>query len=94
MLQKMNCSKTALAVKTEREFNAIVGGSCQIPAGCHVVYNDDGFKMYGFIAEIDGSEIYRAEVEGSLDELPGSGEFLANMLLEEGGDRIIKSILR
>jgi hydroxymethylbilane synthase len=94
LLQKINCPVTSLRVQTEREFNAVVGGSCQIPAGCHVTITDEGFKIDGFIAEIDGSVIYRAELEGTMEELAGSGEVLGNMLLEEGGDEIIKAILK
>ena len=94
LLQKMNSADTALAVQTEREFNAVVGGSCQIPAGCHVTTTGNDFKMRGFIAEIDGSEIFRAELEGTLDELAGAGEVLGSVLLEEGGADIINKILK
>jgi hydroxymethylbilane synthase len=92
LLAQLNSTNSSLAVQTEREFNAIVGGSCQVPAGCHVQINGDQFRILGFISEIDGSVVYRAELEGTLNELEGSGAELAQMLLEEGGQEIIDKI--
>ena len=93
LVKKLNCSKTASAVNAEREFNAIVGGSCQIPAGCHVTINGDSFKIRGFISEIDGSKVYKDELEGSLKDLPGTGTKLGQSLREAGGAAIIEKIL-
>jgi len=93
LLDQLNHHETSLAVKAEREFNAVIGGSCQIPAGCHVQVDGDNFKIAGFISEEDGSVQYHAEAEGTLDELPGSGEALGQMLADEGGREIIEKIL-
>ena len=93
LVKKLNCSKTAAAVNAEREFNAVVGGSCQIPAGCHVVVDEDRFKIRGFISEIDGSKIFKDEFEGSLADLPGSGTKLGEQLKAAGGAAIIDKIL-
>jgi hydroxymethylbilane synthase len=93
LLAQLNNSDSAAAVKAEREFNAVVGGSCQIPAGCHVQIDGDNFKMYGFIADISGTPIFKAELDGTLDQLEGSGAELGNLLLDEGGRAIIEKIL-
>lgn len=93
LVEKLNCAKTAAAVNAEREFNAIVGGSCQIPAGCHVTIDGDKFKIRGFISEMDGSETFRDEFEGELKDLPGSGTKLGSALRDAGGAAIIKKIL-
>ena len=93
MLNQLNNADSAAAVKAEREFNAVVGGSCQIPAGCHVQIDGDNFKMYGFIADISGLPIFRAELDGTLDQLKGSGAELGHLLLDEGGREIIEKIL-
>ena len=93
LVEQLNCAKTSAAVKAEREFNAVVGGSCQIPAGCHVTVDGDNFKIRGFISEMDGSKIYKDEFEGKLSDLPGSGTKLGNALREAGGAAIIEKIL-
>ena len=93
LVEQLNCKKTSAAVHAEREFNAVVGGSCQIPAGCHVTVDGDRFKIRGFISEMDGSKIYKDEFEGNLADLPGSGTKLGNALREAGGAAIIEKIL-
>lgn len=93
LVEKLNCAKTAAAVNAEREFNAIVGGSCQIPAGCHVTISGDSFKIRGFISEMDGSESFKDEFEGKLADLPGAGTKLGNSLRDAGGAAIIEKIL-
>lgn len=93
LVEKLNCPKTSAAVHAEREFNAIVGGSCQIPAGCHVTVDEDRFKIRGFISEMDGSEIFKDEFEGSLSDLPGAGARLGRSLRDAGGAAIIQKIL-
>ncbi|MCH2207009.1 MAG: hydroxymethylbilane synthase [Lentisphaerales bacterium] len=93
LLSKLNNNGSAAAVKAEREFNTVVGGSCQIPAGCHVQINGNEFKMYGFIADTSGLPIYKAELQGTLDELEGSGAELGQTLLDEGGQAILDKLL-
>ena len=93
LVEQLNCSQTATAVSAEREFNAIVGGSCQIPAGCHVTIDGNKFKIRGFISEIDGSKIYKNELEGDIADLKGKGTALGQSLLDAGGAAIIKKIL-
>ena len=93
LLNKLTCQQTWNAVQTEREFNAVVGGSCQIPAGCHVTFDNDTFTGRGFIAEIDGSRVFADKFTGKIAELSGSGEKLGKKLLEDGGREIINKIL-
>lgn len=93
LVEQLNCELSAKAVKAEREFNAIVGGSCQIPAGCHVSIDGDSFKIRGFISETDGSKVFKDSFEGSLSELEGAGTKLGKALLDAGGQAIIKKIL-
>lgn len=93
LLEKLNNNESAARVKAEREFNAIVGGSCQIPAGCHVQINGNEFKMNGFIADTTGVPFYKGELEGTLDELEGNGTELGQLLLDEGGKAILDKLL-
>ena len=93
LVKQLNCAKTAAAVNAEREFNAVVGGSCQIPAGCHVTIDGDRFKIRGFISEMDGSRVFKDELEGSLEELAGTGTKLGQALKDAGGAEIIDKIL-
>ena len=93
LVEQLNCAKTSAAVNAEREFNAVVGGSCQIPAGCHVTIDDDRFKIRGFISEMDGSEVFKDEFEGDLKDLPGAGTKLGESLRAAGGAAIIEKIM-
>ena len=49
--------------------------------------------MYGFIADTSGLPIYKAELQGTLDELEGSGAELGQTLLDEGGQAILDKLL-
>ena len=92
LIAKLNHQDTSLAVIQEREFNETIGGSCQVPAGCHVSISGDEFNLKAFIADADGDEHYSIEMNDTLENLPGAGKEAAQDLLDQGGQEILKAL--
>lgn len=67
---------TRRAVEVERAFLRGMGGGCQVPMGCHVTLDDDGFHLRCAIAEPDGTNLRRFVASGD------DGEALARRAIE------------
>ena len=93
LLAKLNDDETSARVSAEREFNLAIGGSCQVPAGCHVTVQDDQYEMKAFVASPDGVKYFRAEKQGKFSELKGEGTIIANALLEQGAKEVLEDLL-
>jgi hydroxymethylbilane synthase len=91
MLKALHHQETALCVTAERAMNAKLNGGCQVPiAGFAKLENGEIF-MRALVGNPDGSVIYRAEKLGlSAVEV---GESLADELLVQGADEILKALL-
>ena len=80
------------AVSAERSFLKIVEGGCQIPVGVFASIVDGNLYVEGVIASIDGRELVRGSIVGSLDRAAELGAQLAHQLLDDGGRNILDTI--
>ena len=81
--------KSALA---ERAFLRAIEGGCQIPVGCFTIFENDNFKIKGFIADINGKKIIKKEFSGATIDAESISVKLANYLLNQGGEEIMNKI--
>jgi hydroxymethylbilane synthase len=51
-----------------------------------------GVKLEGLVSSVDGKEVLRDTVEGTIEESESIGTQLAERLLARGGDRILQAI--
>ena len=94
LCQLLNHEKTQKAVEEEREFLKLTGGGCQVPLGCYACFEDSHFWIRGFIGDLEGKEKIYQILKIKRGEYKGSGKQLAQLLLEDGGKRILKKIRR
>lgn len=93
LIRRLNHDDTSACVLVEREFNLAIGGSCQIPAGCHARIAAGRFHLDAFIASPNGSTLLRRSASGAIADLSGSGAKLAAELLDAGGRHLLAQIL-
>ena len=78
-------------VTAERAFLEGLGGNLRAPIGALAVIAEDGtLTLEGCIAAPDGSQVIRASIEGDPDEAEDLGFELADDVLKQGGEAILK----
>ncbi len=76
----------------ERSFLRRLQGGCQIPIGCHSVLNGDKIYVKGIIYNLTGSKKISKEIVYDINKPEEAGIMLADMILSDGGDEILKEI--
>jgi hydroxymethylbilane synthase len=92
MLKVLHDSETGICVTAERAMNACLNGGCQVPIAGFAVVQGDQLFMRGLVGSPDGSVIYRAERTGGLDEAEAIGKKVAEELLAQGADKILRAL--
>ena len=78
-------------ITAERAFLEGLGGNLRAPIGALAVIAEDGtLTLEGCIAAPDGSQVIRASIEGDPDEAEDLGFELADDVLKQGGEAILK----
>jgi hydroxymethylbilane synthase len=82
--------ETRLCVECERAFLRKLEGGCQVPIGALARIQEGVLHLDGMVADVDGVRVIRDEIQGD----PGSPEILgielAERILNQGGDEILK----
>lgn len=85
-------NETALCVQAERAMNNRLMGGCQVPIAGYAVLNNDKLYMRALVGEPDGSLIIRAELSAPANEAETLGVYLAENLLGQGADQVLKHL--
>jgi hydroxymethylbilane synthase len=88
---------TAAATRAERAFLRRLEGGCQVPIGTHgrMESKDDGphrLALDAVVGALDGSRIVRGSAAGDPDRPEQLGRSLAEKMLGEGADVILRAI--
>ena len=90
LLAPLNHAETADCVTAERAMSLRLDGSCETPLGGYAEIVDEHFlRMRGFVASPDGSEILRAESNGSRAAAQGLCRQVADLMLTEGARALL-----
>ncbi|MFP4160453.1 MAG: hydroxymethylbilane synthase [Ectothiorhodospira sp.] len=93
LIGPLNDPDTLVRVTAERAFNTRLNGGCQVPIGGYAVIREDGsLYLRGLVGEPDGSMVYHASLEGPQEQAAEMGVALAEQLLREGADRILRDL--
>ena len=92
LVAPLDHAPTRTVVKGERAFLTRLEGGCQVPIAGHGKIHQDQFILTGLVAEVDGSQLFKAEMSGSLDASEAIGVALAEELLSKGADKILKKL--
>ena len=84
LLAPLDHADTHLAVLAERAFLVALGGGCRMPMGAYAVTEGDTLHVAGVVASLDGTQCYRANVEGPVGDAEALGRRLAQDVLDQG----------
>jgi hydroxymethylbilane synthase len=97
-IYSLNDETTQQQVEAERVVSRRLYGGCQLPIAAYAeIYQDnigqENIKITGMVGRIDGSEIIKDSVNGNLQQREVLGLQLAETLLKNGADDILKEYL-
>jgi len=80
------------AALAERAFLARLHGGCQIPIAGHATVAGELLRLEGLVASLDGTEIYRDTIAGSVADAARLGIELADTLIGRGANRVLDAL--
>ncbi|WP_017939730.1 hydroxymethylbilane synthase [Zestomonas thermotolerans] len=92
LLAPLHHRETALRVTAERALNRRLNGGCQVPIACYAVLEHDQLWLRGLVGQPDGSQLLRAEARASAEQAEALGVRVAEDLLGQGADAILKAV--
>jgi len=88
----LNHPESMVAVSCERAFLSELGGGCQVPIAGLAQVSGGTVILTGMVASVDGREIYRGSMSGSIENFASIGKGLAQKLMAEGADKILTTL--
>ncbi len=89
----LNDEVTLQQVETERVVSRRLFGGCQLPIAAYAEIDQQQIKIIAMVGRTDGSEIIKDSVNGSLQDREALGLQLAETLLKNGAEAILKEYL-
>ena len=91
-LKILHDTDTSIRVTAERSMNARLNGGCQVPIAGFAEIQGDQLFMRGLVGSPDGSIIYRAEACSPIDQAEQLGVRIADDLLAQGAEKILREL--
>ncbi|WAR44675.1 hydroxymethylbilane synthase [Methylomonas rapida] len=91
-LRVLHDEDTSIRVNAERAMNARLNGGCQVPIAGFAEIRGERLFMRGLVGSPDGKLLYRAEAESGLDQAEQLGQGIADDLLRQGADKILREL--
>ncbi|OSO73161.1 hydroxymethylbilane synthase [Stutzerimonas stutzeri] len=92
LLSCLNHAPTATRVVAERALNKRLNGGCQVPIACYAVLEGEQLWLRGLVGQPDGTLLLRAEGRAPAAEAEALGVQVAEELLEQGAEQILKAV--
>lgn len=92
LLQELNDHQTSLCVTAERTLVQALNGNCHSPIGAYANIKNNILTIHGLVASIDGKQVVRATVNGSVRQAEQLALDCANKLLAQGASLILSII--
>ena len=92
ILAGLEDAPTRTMVLAERALLHRLQGGCQVPIAAHATLNGSDVTLEGLVASVDGKEVIRDSVRGTIADPESMGIQLAERLLARGGDKILQTI--
>jgi hydroxymethylbilane synthase len=83
---------THQAVRAERAVLRRLGGGCQVPIAAHAIVEDGHLQLQGLVANLDGTQVIRAQTRGPVSDPEVLGATVAEDLLRQGAREILNAI--
>ncbi len=88
----INHIETEDCLKAERAYLKTLQGGCSIPVFALAECSKDNIKISGGIISLDGKTLLRETLEDKREKAGILGDNLARIILQKGGDAILKTI--
>jgi hydroxymethylbilane synthase len=83
---------THQAVRAERAVLRCLGGGCQVPIAAHAIAKDGHLQLQGLVANLDGTQVIRAQAKSPAADPEALGAAVADDLLRQGAREILDSL--
>lgn len=93
LLKALEHSPTAARCYAERAFLRELEGGCQVPIGVNTILDGDALTLVGMVASVDGQNMIKDSITGSVSDAEQLGIQLAQQLREQGASEILAEIL-
>ena len=92
LIAPLHHAPTASRVLAERAMNNRLEGGCQVPIAGHALLEDSELWLRGLVGSVDGRAIIRGEIRGAASDSEALGVELAERLLADGADEILRAL--
>lgn len=95
LLSFLDHRPTRVIISAERAFLKRLEGGCQVPIAAYGVLNGTSLTLTGLVASVDGKQIVKDRVQGSVPDIHASekmGSDLAGTLLSRGAREILAAV--
>lgn len=92
ILKNIHCKETEICAEIERSFLNTLEGGCTSPIGAHASISDNTIRFEGGLFSPDGVSAIIHKKEIPTNEAKGYGIKAAQLMIEQGGKKIIKQI--
>ena len=92
LINPLHDSNSADCVHAERALNLRLEGGCQVPIAAHAVLDDDEIVLNALVSSLDGTRVLRAGGRAPRHDAPLLGSRVAEELLAEGADAILREV--
>ena len=90
ILSSIVFDETACAFRAERAFLNTLGGGCTAPVAAYGKIDGQRMRLYTMAATLDGTRIFRTQIEGDADQAEDIGQEAAKTLLDSGASEILR----
>jgi hydroxymethylbilane synthase len=87
-----NHQDTRTCVTGERALLRRLEGGCQVPIACYGQMLNGKLHLIGLVGSVDGKRIIKETIEGEADKAEKLGVTLAEKLLKQGADVILREV--
>jgi hydroxymethylbilane synthase len=92
LLAPLDDLNTRICIQAERAMNQALQGGCQVPIASYCCLKNNQINLQGLVGRVDGSQIIKGEIVGSVTQSQDLGYKLANQLLEQGANKILQEL--
>jgi hydroxymethylbilane synthase len=89
---RLDHQPTRLAVTAERALLERLEGGCQVPIAAYATISGEALTMTALVASVNGRRLIRDSIQGLAQAAHRLGIELAERLLAQGGDEILREI--
>jgi hydroxymethylbilane synthase len=92
LLAPLDDAATVRSVTAERAMNLRLHGSCTVPVAGYCIEVERGLALWGLVGDAGDGRLIRADATGDADRPVELGREVADMLLEQGADEILRKL--